>query len=123
MQWYFGIANAHRYRDGGSELCPTKHHTATLGYADTATRFARATLLHGVLADKDRMEALVMQTDLEYTLVRPTILTSGRATGRYRVADDESIRGGLVSRADVAAFVVGELSKREWKRRAPSIGH
>jgi uncharacterized protein YbjT (DUF2867 family) len=95
--------------------------TATLAHADFVTRAARATLLRGVLADKDRMEALVLGTDLDYTIVRPVGLTSGAATGKARVADDTSIRGGFVSRADVADFCVAELEKREWLKKTPSI--
>lgn len=94
--------------------------TPTLPYADFMTRFARAVVLTRLLADKDRMEALIFASDVDYTVVRPVGLTSGRASG-YRVADDQSIRGGFVSRADVAAFCVDELEKHAWSRKAPSI--
>lgn len=93
----------------------------TLAHADLLTRLARATALRGLLADKDRMEALVLASDADFTLVRPVGLTNARATGRYRVADDASIRGGFVARADVAAFCVEELETRKWSRKSPSI--
>jgi uncharacterized protein YbjT (DUF2867 family) len=95
---------------------------ATLAYADFVTRMARATLLRGVLADKDRMEALIESSTLDYVIVRPVALTNGPATGKARVADDGSIHGGFVSRADVAAFCVDEVDAHAWSRKAPSIG-
>jgi uncharacterized protein YbjT (DUF2867 family) len=95
--------------------------TATLAHADFMTRAARATILRGVLADKDRMESLVMASRLEWVIVRPVVLTNGAATGKFRVADDASIPGGSVTRADVATLCVGELDKREWTRKSPSI--
>jgi uncharacterized protein YbjT (DUF2867 family) len=95
---------------------------ATLGHADLLTKIARATLLSSVLADKDRMEAILETCPLDWTAVRPVGLTNGAATGRARVADDGSIRGGFVSRADVADFIAKELEERAYVRRFPSIG-
>jgi putative NADH-flavin reductase len=94
----------------------------TLAHADLATRFARATFLSGVLADKDRMEAIVRASELEWTVVRPVGLTNGALSGRYRAADDGTVRGGFVSRADVAEFIARELDEGKWIRRSPSIG-
>ena len=95
--------------------------TATLPYADFMTRMARSTVLSRVLSDKDRMEALILGSTIEHVIVRPVGLTNGPATGNARVADDGSIHGGFVSRADVAAFCVEEITKREWTNKTPSI--
>jgi len=57
--------------------------------------------------DKDRQEALILASDLDWTIVRPVILTKGPASGRYRVLGEPSEwRNGLVSRADVAHYLV-----------------
>ncbi len=72
------------------------------------------------LADKEVMESTVRASDLDWILVRPVGLTSGRARG-VRAADDGSIRGGLVARADVAAFVLAQVTGNEWLRRAPVL--
>ena len=64
-------------------------------------------LLGGAYADKDRQEDIIMHSELDWTLVRPTILTSGPASGRYQILEHpDAWRNGLVSRADVAAFLL-----------------
>lgn len=58
-------------------------------------------------ADKDRQEALIMDSTLDWTIVRPVILTNGEKTGRVRVLrDPETWRNGLISRADVGAHLI-----------------
>lgn len=61
-------------------------------------------------ADKDRQEALIMETDLDWTIARPVILTNGARTGNVRVLDEPSTwRNGLISRADVATYLVDSI--------------
>jgi putative NADH-flavin reductase len=58
-------------------------------------------------ADKDRQEALIMASDLDWTIARPVILTKGAKTGRVRVLEDPATwRNGLISRADVAGYLL-----------------
>ena len=58
-------------------------------------------------ADKDRQEALIMDSDLDWTIARPVILTKGARTGNIRVLDDPATwRNGLISRADVADYLL-----------------
>jgi len=58
-------------------------------------------------ADKSVQEKIVERSGLDWTIVRPTILTNGSATGQYKVlVDPESWRNGFISRADVADFLV-----------------
>lgn len=67
---------------------------------------------HGVLlgkpyADKDRQEAMVRDSGLDWTIARPVILTKGAYTGRIGVYTDPSKwRNGLISRADVGAYLI-----------------
>lgn len=64
-------------------------------------------LLGRAYADKSVQEKVVQRSSLDWTIVRPTILTNGRATGNYKVlTDPESWRNGFISRADVADFLV-----------------
>lgn len=64
-------------------------------------------LLGRPYADKDRQEALIVESDRDWTIVRPVILTKGPKSGRIRVLRDPSTwRNGLVSRADVASYLV-----------------
>lgn len=58
-------------------------------------------------ADKDRQEAIIVQSDLDWTIARPVILTNGQKSGRLRVLRDPSTwRNGLMSRRDVASYLI-----------------
>lgn len=64
-------------------------------------------LLGRPYADKDRQEALIMASDLDWTIARPVILTKGALTGTYRVFREVSDwRNGLISRKDVADYLI-----------------
>jgi len=64
-------------------------------------------VLGRVYDDKSRQESLIMESSLDWTIARPVILTKGARTGTARVlrAPDEW-RNGLISRSDVAAYLV-----------------
>ncbi|MGS2616063.1 NAD(P)-dependent oxidoreductase [Micromonospora sp. LZ34] len=71
------------------------------------TRYLVKPILGRVLthafADMRRMEELVRTSDLEWTIVRPPMLTDGERTGRHRTALNRNLRGGnRISRADLA---------------------
>jgi len=75
-------------------------------------------------ADKTRQEALIRESGLDWTLVRPTILTNGRMTGRYRVLVDPSEwRSGMISRADVGHYLVRTLGDPATIGTAPVLAH
>lgn len=58
------------------------------------------------LEDKERQEALVRQSDLDWTLVQPVGLTDGALTGRWLASATGERRKRTISRADLAAFIV-----------------
>ena len=61
-------------------------------------------------ADKDRQEAMILQSDTDWTIVRPVILTNGAKTGNYRVLrKPEDWRMGLISRKDVASYLIDAI--------------
>jgi putative NADH-flavin reductase len=67
-------------------------------------------LMQRVYSDKDIAEDIVMKSNLDWTIVRPGLLTNRPATGRYKVLTEvKDWHGGLVSRADVADFLVKHL--------------
>lgn len=79
-------------------------------------------ILGRAYADKDRQEATIRASGLAWTLVRPGVLTSGARTGRYRVlVEPHTWRNGLISRADVADFVAGQVDATELVGEAPVI--
>jgi len=64
-------------------------------------------LLGRAYRDKDRQEEIVKARRLDWTLVRPGVLAPGPRTGRYRVRlDPTAWRNGLITRADVADYIV-----------------
>jgi putative NADH-flavin reductase len=69
--------------------------------------------------DKDAQEMRIRRSSLDWTFVRPGVLTGGPATGRYQVLDrPSSWKNGLIARADVAQFIVRDLDAREHVGRA-----
>lgn len=79
-------------------------------------------VLRHVMDDKERQEALVRQSGLDWVLVRPGGLTNGPRTGRYHAGLAAEVRGSLrVSRADVAHFMLEQLESDAWLRKAPCV--
>ena len=79
-------------------------------------------LLRKVYADKNRQEAIVRESGLDWVLVRPTILNDkpGRDTIRA-LTDLSGFHGGTISRQDVAKFVLDQLHADTWLHRSPLI--
>ncbi|MGD1887679.1 MAG: NAD(P)-dependent oxidoreductase [Cohaesibacteraceae bacterium] len=70
-------------------------------------RLAQKLVLGRIYEDKGRQEELVKASDLDWTLVQPGLLTNGSLSKRYKVlSDPKSWHLGMISRADVADFVV-----------------
>jgi len=79
-------------------------------------------VLKRVYDDKDVQEQIIRRSGLDWTIVRPGLLTSGPATGRYRVlTDPASWTAGTISRADVAEFLVGQITDRTYLGRTPLL--
>lgn len=79
-------------------------------------------LLRKVYDDKNRQEALVRKSGLDWVLVRPSVLNDKQARGKVRALTDlGGFAGGTISRADVASFVVSQLSDASWLRQSPLI--
>lgn len=102
---------------------------STFGAGDTRPHvgwFPQHVLFGAVLAsevaDKEAMEATLARSPLDWTVLRIGVLSDDPPKGRWRAADDGSIRGmGKIARADVAAFMVQQLQGREWVGRRPVV--
>jgi putative NADH-flavin reductase len=69
---------------------------------------------HQSYADLAVMEDMLRASDLDWTAVRPPRLTNKPATGTYRIAYGQNVRGGLtISRADVAHLMLEVLHRAE----------
>lgn len=81
-------------------------------------------LLRDDYADKEAAEEEVRNSGLDWVIVRPMALTNGPWTGRYRVGEDLAPgRRPLISRADVAQFLLARVSGEEYLGRMPAIGY
>jgi uncharacterized protein YbjT (DUF2867 family) len=70
-------------------------------------------LLKRVYDDKDVQEWIIRSSGLDWTIIRPGLLTNRPASGRYRaLTAAEDWRFGRVSRADVADFIVRQIDDR-----------
>lgn len=79
-------------------------------------------LLRKVYADKNRQEAIVRDSGLDWVLVRPTILNDKPGRGAVRALTDLSgFHGGAIAREDVASFVLDQVRGDAWLRRSPLI--
>jgi putative NADH-flavin reductase len=80
-------------------------------------------LLQHPFADMRRTEELVRASRLEWTIVRPPMLTDGPGTGSYRSAINRNVRGGIrISRADLADCILLCLAQQGPLDAAISIG-
>jgi uncharacterized protein YbjT (DUF2867 family) len=79
-------------------------------------------MLRNVYEDKDRQENAIRASALDWIIVRPTALNDKPPRGHIRALTDLSgIQGGTIARADVADFVVQQLTADTWLRKAPLI--
>lgn len=73
-------------------------------------------------ADMFRMETLVRQSDLDWTIVRPAGLFNTPSVTDYRVAQAYMVPGGRkTSRADLADFMFKQLTTDEYVHKAVAI--
>jgi putative NADH-flavin reductase len=81
-------------------------------------------LLRDEYADKEAQERVVRESDLDWVIVRPMILTNGPWTNDYRAGEDlKPGRRPYISRADVADFLIRQLTDDTFVRRTPAIGY
>lgn len=80
-------------------------------------------LLRNVMQDHAREEGLIKRSKLDWVIVRPARLTNGPYTGRYRSGED--VREGAllasISRADVADFMVKQLTDDRYVHGTPAV--
>jgi hypothetical protein len=79
-------------------------------------------MLRWVYADKERQEQAIQQSELDWIIVRPSRLTDDPRGGAYRVALDGRTVLGKIGRADVASFMLAQLTDDRYLRKSPAIG-
>ena len=79
-------------------------------------------VLKRVYDDKDIEEQIVRASGLDWTIVRPGLLTSGAARRRYQVlTDPKSWRAGSISRGDVGEFLARQVEERTYIGQTPVL--
>jgi putative NADH-flavin reductase len=86
-----------------------------------AFKMIMKTALRKVMADKERQENLVRESDLDWVIVRPGGLTDGPRKGEYAFGIEPSIVAGSISRADLAEFVLKQVVENQFLRKAVAV--
>ena len=82
-------------------------------------------LLREVYADHEAQEAFIKQSDLDWIIVRPGAFTDGAATGAYKHGfppTEKNLRF-KISRADVANFMLQQLTDDTYLRRSSGLSY
>jgi len=81
-----------------------------------------ATILREPFRSQRAQEKQLEASATDYTVVRPPRLLNGPFTGRYRVQEDGLPPGGVtINRADVAHFMLRQLTDSSWIRKGPYV--
>jgi putative NADH-flavin reductase len=92
------------------------------GHGGPLYNAALCIFLRRVYADKDVQERIIRRSRLDWTIVRPTILTNGPGTGKYRVlVNPREWTSGFISRADVADFIVRQIDDVNLLHKTPVL--
>lgn len=81
--------------------------------------------LRSAFADSEVQEECIRQSPLEWTIARPATLTDGERTGAYRHGFPATEKGLKIkiARADVADFMLRQLSSTTYLRKAVSLSY
>ncbi len=86
-----------------------------------AARFIYRTLLKEHMDDKEVQERLVRESDTDWVIVQPVGLTNGSPKRTYLASTIGETRSYTVTRADVAAFCVEQLTRDDYLRTSVAI--
>jgi uncharacterized protein YbjT (DUF2867 family) len=82
---------------------------------------AFALTLRRIYDDKDAQERIVQGSTLDWTIVRPGVLTSGPSTNYRALIDPKSWKPGSITRAAVARFLVEIAANAAFTRETPLL--
>jgi putative NADH-flavin reductase len=81
--------------------------------------------IKGAYLDHELQEKYIMQSKLDWTIVRPAVLTDGKATGNYKhgFSSNDNKLQLKISRTDVALFMLMQLTASEYLRKSPGLSY
>jgi putative NADH-flavin reductase len=92
--------------------------------ASTYERLLMATFLRGADKDKAAMESAVEASGLDWIILRPAVLNDDAPTGDVRIFSAETNeKAHKITRQDLAAFMLAQLSSNEQLGRAVTIAN
>ena len=79
-------------------------------------------LLGRAYDDKSVQEQLIRDSALDWIIARPGVLTKGPRSDRYRILEKPGEwRNGVISRADVADFLIRQIDDDTYLRKTPVL--
>jgi len=104
----------------------------TLGIGNTRGKmglyyslFVIPVIIYSYFRDKERQERYIRESDLNWVIVRPGQLTNGKRTGKYRHGKNigNRITTVSISRADVADFMLNQITDNIYLKKTPAIAY
>ncbi|MBG7609344.1 MAG: NAD(P)H-binding protein, partial [Anaerolineae bacterium] len=71
--------------------------------------------------DHEKQEAFVRESQLDWTIVRPSGLIDSPITGNYQIGENIRAHTSRIARADVADFITKELKNNAYLHKAVTI--
>lgn len=102
----------------------------SLGIADSKfklglyyTLFVEPVIVYFYFRDKEKQEALIKSSNLEWTIVRPTELTNGRLRKTYKhgIHLGNYLLTRHISRKDAAHFLLQQLTSNQYVNKTPAL--
>jgi len=94
----------------------------TFEQASFIQKLAFRLFLKNIYADKSKGDELIRNSNLDWTIVYPVLLTDKPLTGKYQVGEKLPMNGmPKISRADVTDFMLRQLTDSTFVRKAPII--
>lgn len=120
----FGRALASAMRDGNVRRLQLVSAAFLFRDVGLLGAILKPTLFRFMAPDMADMEREVMHDDLEWTVLRPPRLTNGPLTRNYRAATNRLPPSGyVISRADVADFMIREAERPTHTRQIVGLAH
>ncbi len=94
----------------------------TFKQADFIQKIIFRVFLRNIYADKSKADDQIRRSTLEWTLVYPVLLTNTPGTGKYKAGEKLEMKGmPKISRADVAEFMLRQLSDNTFIKKSPIL--
>ncbi|GAA4326309.1 NAD(P)H-binding protein [Pontixanthobacter gangjinensis] len=89
------------------------------------TLFVIPFILYFYFSDKAKQEKIIKKSGLDWTIVRPGHFIGGKRTGKYKHGEDigHYILTRVISRTDVADFMLKQINDNSYLHKTPGISY